>query len=313
MTFEPAPFFHEIAESPAGASPIWLKTKDGKRVRLAVWDSGEKGTVLLFPGRTEYIEKYGMAAGEFLRRGYSFATIDWRGQGLSDRQHSDGSLCHVGSFMEFQLDVEAARLALTELGVPRPVFLLAHSMGGCIGLRALHEGIDVRATAFSGPMWRIYLGRTVRKIAYTISKAAIGMGFSKKYVFGTNRKNYIHFAKPDKNVLTSDDDMFLFLKRQIETRKELSVGGPSYGWLFAAIGEGQSLMGLEPPSHPVLILLGSEERVIDPKAVRILHSRWQSSELAVVKGARHEIMMENYRMRQEFFDRVAAFFDRHLG
>ena len=311
MKFEKAPLFTDIAESPAGAVSLWLRAADGNRIRMAVWPSGKKGTILLYPGRTEYIEKYGMSAGEFLRRGFSFATVDWRGQGLSDRQHDDRSLCHVGSFSEFQLDAAAARQALSELAVPQPIFLLAHSMGGCIGLRSLHEGFDFRASAFSGPMWRIYLGRVLRKLALAISKSAVGMGFSKKYVFGTNHRNYIHFAKADKNVLTSDDEMFLFLRRQIESRTELSVGGPSYGWFYAAIKEGQTLMEMKPPPEPALILLGTNERVVDPKAIRILHSRWETSRLVTIQGARHEIMMENYALRQEFFDCVADYFDEH--
>ncbi|MDE0304081.1 MAG: alpha/beta hydrolase [Albidovulum sp.] len=312
MILESAPLFSEIAESPVGGTAFWLKSKDGARIRLAVWDNGDKGTVLLFPGRTEYIEKYGNAAREIQRRGYSFAVIDWRGHGLSDRQCADRSVCHVGSFLEYQRDVHAARQALSNFGVPQPVFLLAHSMGGCIGLRSLHDGIDVRAAAFSGPMWRIFFGRAFPRIAHSIAKTAVGMGLSKKYVLGTNRKNYFHIASPDKNDLTSDDEMFLFLKNQIETRSELSLGGPSYGWLSAAIGESRSLMEIEPPPYPALILLGTEERIVDPKAIRGLHAKWSTCELVNIQGGRHELMMEASHIRQEFFDRVAVFFDRHL-
>ena len=313
MTFESAPLFNGIARFPAGGSAIWLKSGDGTRIRLAVWANGEKGTVLLFPGRTEYIEKYGNAVGELQRRGFSVAVIDWRGHGLSERQCADSSICHVDSFLEYQLDADAARKALSQFPVPQPVFLLAHSMGGCIGLRSLHDGLDVRATAFSGPMWRIFLGRTLRRIAYSIAKSAVSVGFSKRYVLGTNRKNYLHFANPDKNFLTSDGEMFRFLKSQIETRSELSLGGPSYGWFSAAIGECQELMQMEPPSHPVLILLGTGERVVDPKAIRILHGKWTSSELVNIQGARHELMMETIPIRTEFFDRVSYFFDEHLS
>ena len=83
-----APFFDDIANGPAGGEAHWLTTADGLKIRAAHWVArGEtlKGTILLFPGRTEYIEKYGPAAAEFLARGYAMVAIDWRGQGIADR------------------------------------------------------------------------------------------------------------------------------------------------------------------------------------------------------------------------------------
>ena len=46
---------------------------------------GRKGTVCVFPGRAEFIEKYFEVVRDLRARGFAVATIDWRGQGLSDR------------------------------------------------------------------------------------------------------------------------------------------------------------------------------------------------------------------------------------
>ena len=59
---EPAPFLEDIADGPEGAKAYWLRAKDSTRVRVGVWPAGPKGTILMFPGRTEYIEKYGRLA-----------------------------------------------------------------------------------------------------------------------------------------------------------------------------------------------------------------------------------------------------------
>jgi len=59
---ERAPFFADIDDGPEGGAAWWLTADDGLRIRLGVWSKeAAKGTVLLFPGRTEYIEKYGRA------------------------------------------------------------------------------------------------------------------------------------------------------------------------------------------------------------------------------------------------------------
>lgn len=309
MSYSPAPLFEDITDCPQGGAAYWLHTEDGVRIRFALWRNGTEGTVLLFPGRTEYVEKYGEAAAEFEKRGYSLAALDWRGQGLSDRPHSDRALCHVGDFREFQLDVAAARTALSELGAPEPIYLLTHSMGGCVGLRSLHEGLSVRAAAFSGPMWRIFMGPLARRIALAVTGTQVLMGRGKRYLFGTNARNYLHIANPGKNALTSDPAMFKKLRHQIEVRPALATGGPSYGWLNAALRECRDLLKAEElPDYPVLTLLGTKERVVDPKAIRMLHSRWPGANLELVQESRHEVMMENSEIRNYFYGRVANFF-----
>ena len=64
-----------------------LKTPDGVGLRFARWEppAGRRGTVCIFPGRTEWIEKYFETVRDLRARGFAVAVLDWRGQGLSDR------------------------------------------------------------------------------------------------------------------------------------------------------------------------------------------------------------------------------------
>ena len=95
-----APLHNDLARGPAGASGHWVQTQDGLRLRLGVWRNGAKGTVLIFPGRTEYIEKYGGAAAALAKAGYTSLAIDWRGQGLSDRLLPNRLIGHVCRFSD---------------------------------------------------------------------------------------------------------------------------------------------------------------------------------------------------------------------
>ena len=70
----PAPLYTDIADGPSGGQAFWLTAEDGVRLRAAIWPGGSKGTVFLLPGRTEYIEKYGRAAGDLAARGFATAT-----------------------------------------------------------------------------------------------------------------------------------------------------------------------------------------------------------------------------------------------
>ena len=99
-----------------------MTARDGVRLRVGLWPKRDaRGTVLIFPGRTEYVEKYGRAASEFAARGYAVATIDWRGQGLSERLIDDPLTGHVFDFADYQIDVAALTEAAAEAGLPSDV------------------------------------------------------------------------------------------------------------------------------------------------------------------------------------------------
>ena len=293
-----APFFAKSK----GHRSYWVKTRDQKRLRLVTWPQGQRGTILLFNGRTEYCEKFIHVAAEYCRHGYAFLTFDWRGQGLSDRPSDDRTLCHVDDFVDFQLDVEAVQQALDALHLPQPVHLLAHSMGGCIALRALSQNLCVRAVHFASPMWGIAMSGLSHVLAQLLIRTANRMGFQMS-----------HFPNPisqqQHNRLTSDSDMLKMIDQQVTEHPDLYVGGPSMGWLDAALTECRNLAAMnQPPQCPTLISVGEHEKIVDTTAIRRCHHLWPQSELDIVDGALHELMMERPEIRQRFLTRSLNFF-----
>ncbi len=311
MLIEPAPLLDDIMRPAPAGSAFWTRTGDGIRIRMAAWRQGEHGTVLLFNGRTEYIEKFGLAAAEFVSRGFAFVTFDWRGQGLSDGNRLHQNQCHITDFRVFQPDCRAVMASLADLDLPQPLYLLAHSMGGCIALRSLHDGLAARAAAFLAPMWGIRLKPMSPRLGRLVTGLAVRAGFGDRYIPGGSSKSYIDIANRDHNALTSDRGMFDFLQSQLRRRPELSRGAPSFAWINASLAECAWLQGITPPALPALVLLGTAERVVDPVPIRRICQGWPGARLEIVPDARHELMMETDVIRQQVFDRIARHFSRY--
>lgn len=309
MTTDPAPFHAGIADGPAEGAAIWTRAADGTRLRVGLWPRADAwGTVLIFPGRTEYIEKYGATARDLSARGLAAVAVDWRGQGLADRPAHDRELGDVAGFAEYRQDVAAMLAAARASALPEPFFLLAHSMGGCIGLRALHDRLPVRAAAFSAPMWGIRMTAAARPLAWALSGGATMLGLGRRYAPGTGRRSYVTETGMAGNMLTSDAATFALMQDQLRQHPNLSLGGPSLRWLFAALREMRALRRLPPPALPALCAIGSDERVVDSGAVHNVMRRWPGGRLEVVPGAQHEILMEREPIRRAFLDEVTALF-----
>lgn len=304
----PAPFHAALADGPPGATCVWLKAGQA-RIRAAWWKAGDTGTVLLLPGRTECVEKYGRAAGDLVARGYSVITVDWRGQGLADRALPDRATGHVGDFSEYQQDLDALLDEAGRAGLPQPWYMIAHSMGGCIGLRALLRGVPVKAAVFSAPMWGIAMAAWLRPVASVISALAGPLRLVNRYAPSTSAETYLLQAPFQGNVLTTDHAMWDYMRRQVAEVPDLALGGPSIGWLKAALRECAALAVLPAPKVPAICALGTAEKVVDVPPVHLRMAGWSDGQLDLYPGAEHEIMMEGVAVRQRFFDRAAALFD----
>src|SRR4030088_489630 len=123
-----------------GSAPI--KTPDGAELRFARWapPANRKGTVCVFTGRGEQIEKYFETVRDLRDRGFAVAMIDWRGQGHSSRRLRDPRKGYVRDFADFEIDVETFVQQVVLPDCPPPHFALAHSMGGAVMLRVAHAG-----------------------------------------------------------------------------------------------------------------------------------------------------------------------------
>ena len=309
MPLEPAPFYGDISYGPQNGAAHWVKAADGTRIRIGHWPLAEAiGTVFIFPGRTEFVEKYGQTAAALADRGYASVAIDWRGQGLADRLLDNKLVGHVDRFLDYQLDVAAMIQTASELDMPRPFFLLAHSMGGAIGLRALVEGMDVQAVAFSGPMWGIKIAPHLRPLAWTLGHIMPRIGHGHRLPPGTQLEHHVLTDGFDDNLLTRDRVQFDIMHDQLVAHPELALGGPSFVWLREALMETRRLASIRSPDLPCITFLGSNERIVEVSEIHRRMTEWPGGDLQIVQNGEHEVLMERSEVSGPIFDQITELF-----
>lgn len=293
------------AAAPSIARAFWLRAADGVRLRAALWSgSAPRGTLLLFPGRTEFIEKYHAVAAHFAARGLAVLSIDWRGQGASDRLIGNRAAGHVGDFSDYQRDVAALLAAAADL--PRPWHLLSHSMGGAIGLRALHDGLEVRSASFSAPMWGIALGGLPQALAAPAERALAGaaclLGLARRQMPAADPGPTDHaFAA---NLLTTDRGWWNWMEGLATALPDHVITAPTFGWARAALAECRALARLPMPALPAVISVSGAERIVSPEAIRAGAARWPGARLLTLPGARHEALFEQPAIRKTLLDAI---------
>jgi len=313
MTLPEAP----LAEcgAPGTGRAVTLRASDGVTLRAAHWPA--KGTdrhVMILPGRTEYIEKYGLVVRDLAARGWGALVIDWRGQGLSDRLAPDPLLGHVGAFADYQRDLKAFQ-DFADTVAPGAKPWLVHSMGGCIGLRGLVGGpvggITPPAVAFSAPMLGLNQPPPLTTLIRMLAGVARPLGQDKRYAPTTGPDFGLPGMTFESNNLTTDRAQFDRMKAQIAEDPRLSLGGPSLRWMAQALAEMEALAAQPSPSIPALFALGGDETIVSKPAVRDRCARWPGADMAEYPQARHELTMERPDVRDDLLSRILTLFERH--
>ncbi len=297
---------------PDGAITGVVKTPDGASLRFARWrapPSGRKGTVCLFHGRIEFIEKYFEVVRDLNARGFAVATLDWRGQGLSSRTLRDPRKGHVANFTEYDTDLETFVREVVLPDCPPPLFALANSMGASVMLRAAakgHRWFD--RMVLCAPMIRLTNIRML-PVMPTIARTLRMAGFGGSFIPGGGPTCSASNAFLD-NPVTSDPIRYARTAAIIEAESALALGAPTIAWADAAL---RAMADFSKPAfaaklrQPMLIIACGRDRLVSTAAIEEFGSRLRSGSHLVVAGARHEVMMELDLYRSQFWAAFDAF------
>jgi lysophospholipase len=288
-----------------------LKTSDGVELRYARWapPPGRKGTVCLFQGRAEFIEKYFETVRDLRARGFAVAMIDWRGQGLSERPLRNARKGYVRSFDEYLIDLDTFVNEVVLPDCPPPHFALAHSMGASILIRAAHQGSRwFDRTVLLAPMISLPGARRSMLTRATV-KAMRLMGLGSSYVPGGDAS--VMMQRPFiGNLLTSDPVRYARNIAVLEAEPSLAIAWPTVAWTDSAF---RVMAEFALPAYPakirqpMLIVAAGQDQIVSTPAIDEFAIRLRAGSHLIVPGARHELLMEQDRFRGQVLAAFDAF------
>lgn len=267
--------------------------------------------VVCLGGLSEFAEKYYEVAHDMLDRGYAFWFIDWQYQGRSGRlgkyphrRHSDGFEADVSDLHKLVADYIKPSSVHPDRG-RIPMIMLAHSMGGNIGLQFLSQYPKFfDAAAFSAPFLGIYNFTWPLKLLATIIAPVLPV-MGKSYVFGGQDWKEGSRKSDGSDIFSHDGVRDALHNYWSKTHPELQVGNVTFGWVIKAL---KSCARITHPDFaqtiqiPVLMAAAGEDKIIDNDPIQIVAERLPHGEYLEIPGAHHEILMESDEYRNAFLN-----------
>lgn len=302
---------------PSGAVTGLFRGHDGRSLRFARWEATRgprRGTVCLFQGRGEFIEKYFEVVADLRRRGFAVAAMDWRGQGGSERLLANPRKGHVRSFADFDQDLAHFMKEIVLPDCQPPYIALAHSMGGNILLRnASLSGSWFSRMVLSAPMIAIAPKelRFPPPIPRLYAEIMGALGLRTLYAPGGS-DDALELAPFEGNPLTSDRDRYQRNGMVVQAASRLGLGSPTIGWLRAALRSIARVSAPDYPSRvkvPLLLFAAGMDTIVSTTHIEEFGLRLKIGTHVLIPQARHEILQETDEVRKDFW----TAFDAYLG
>lgn len=260
--------------------------------------------VVALPGLSEFCEKYFELAHDCLAQGYGFLVLDWRGQGKSSRYLDNPNKRHSQGFDKDAQDLKAVLADSPFSPAAQDFYMMAHSMGGNIGLRFLEDVPGVfKGAAFSAPLVGLHAFAHVPD--FLASSLAAGLDRLMPRAYAPLGGDWDPFSRDYQNDIffSSDKQRAKVHNYWMRKDKALQIGHITNQWLYDAHQSCHHIQhdfSVEALNLPCLFFTAGHEKFVDNAKAHALAARAPMARLTDFPDARHEIWMEKDGIRSEF-------------
>jgi acylglycerol lipase len=265
----------------------------GLRIVWRAWlpDAEPRAVVVIAHGAGEHIGRYEHVAARLVSSGFAVYGLDHRGHG-----HSDGPRALIDRVSNAVADLDQFVVMAAGEHPGKDVFLLGHSMGGCLALcYTLAHQQRLTGLMLSGPLAALDAAPApVRMLAAVLSALT-----PKLPLFGVDAS----LVSRDPAVVAAyqSDPLVYHGKLPVRTISELAGAVDSFPNAVGAI------------TLPTLIMYGTADKLAPPAGSVMLGEKISASDKTVIpyEGLYHEILNEPEQGR--VMDDMCAWLNAHAG
>lgn len=283
------------------------------RTAMSPW-----GTIVLLPGFQAPIEDFFETARDYQARGFDVWSIDFRGQGGSDRWPGNPQKAYTKG-----LDIDARDLAQFIRKTVRPeargpVFIVAQSLGGHIALRAVHDHTDLaRALVLSSPAISFKAESLSQKLQpwllRAVARAAVLFGFGDAYALHGGDWEFFPGAGGPADVARDDTARALASEAWLLKNPALREGGMTWALVderFRSSALELSVGWMQDIVAPVLIGTARSDALTDVSVTVASCRAMKQCQLLVFPHAKHALFGDSDVTRAPFIEASTQFLVR---
>ena len=268
----------------------------------------ENPAILISSGRTEAAIKYKELIFDLYSNGYSVYIQDHRGQGMSGRMTEDPDMGYIDTFQFYIDDMKYFYDNMLKKVNHKKKYLLAHSMGGAIGMTYLEQNPnDFNAAAFSSPM----LGF----VASTCGASKLLTGQKPKYALGQGKYQDDKLVFKN-NKLTGSEIRYNSMNTAFAKDTEARLGGATYQWVYKSCQQFDYINdNIKNIRTPFILFSAENEKIVNPKAhqkfIKEAQKLGKTCEAFLIENAQHELLIEKDEQRIETINQIFKYFNRY--
>lgn len=271
--------------------------------------SSNKFALVILPGQGEPALKYAEVIYDLRNSGHDLYILDHQGQGLSQRLLKDSQKGHVISFGDYVSDLDLfLRKVVQQHSVGKDLHLLAHSMGGAIGVLYLSENPGVfKKAILNAPMLKINTSPYPEKVARLLGTLLVKIGKGENYAPGKGpyRPSQDHF---ESNPFTSSLERHSVTKKMNEMFPDLVVGGPTSRWVDQSLKATKFILNkAKDIKIPLLLFQAGLDQIVRTPIQQSFCESAPQCIFVTFPNAQHEILMERDTDRDEALSEIAQF------
>lgn len=276
---------------------------------------GASRAVAIILGTGEASEKYAELVYDLNKANYSVYLFDHRGMGRNERPLQNPQIVHVssGQFSDYVTDAQYFLDEVFGKGPETSRFVLGHSFGGLVALRALAgDAHGVKAALLNAPLLEMDTGKMEPKKALAAASLLIRIGRGQDYAPGFSDYDP-HTAKFEHQTMTNSRARFRLQQEVLKRFPEVLMAGPSVEWVREALRESseEKIAALaELASVPTRIFLAGEDTAVKPGGIKTYCGKAKNCSISFFPKSRHEVLREVDEIRTEGVKQMLEFFGR---